>query len=65
VGIRSLKWQQDLDPNGFGSSFYAVLNGVPLYMRGSNYIPPDMFMPRALRNPQVYRDTVQAAVDGN
>lgn len=23
-------------------------------MRGGNYIPPDMFMPRALKNPSVY-----------
>lgn len=65
VGLRTIKWEQDLDANGFGSSFYAVLNGVPVYMRGSNYIPPDMFMPRALRNPDVYNKTIQAAIDGN
>ena len=34
-------------------------------MRGSNYIPPDMFMPRAMKNPQVYYNTIQAAIDAN
>jgi beta-mannosidase len=58
IGLRTVKWEQTLDGNGFGSSFMAVLNGVPVYMRGSNYIPPDMFMPRALRNPEVYNKTI-------
>lgn len=34
-------------------------------MRGSNYIPPDMFMPRALRNTSVYNNTIKAAIDAN
>jgi beta-mannosidase len=33
-------------------------------MRGGNYIPPDMFMPRALKNPKVYTDTITAAIFG-
>ena len=64
-GIRTIDWIQELDPNGLGSSFYALLNGVPVFMRGSNYIPPDMFMPRALKNPEVYYNTIQAAIDAN
>jgi beta-mannosidase len=66
VGIRTIKWVRDLDPNGLGSSFYLQLNGVPVFMRGSNYIPPDMFMPRALQNNSiVYNQTIQAAIDAN
>ena len=34
-------------------------------MKGANYIPPDMFMPRALKNPDVYYKTIQDAVNGN
>lgn len=41
------------------------LNGVPVFSKGGNYIPPDMFMPRAFKNPSVYHNTIQAAVDGN
>jgi len=31
-------------------SFKANLNGIDVYMKGGNYIPPDMFMPRALKS---------------
>lgn len=41
------------------------LNGVPVFMKGANYIPPDMFMPRAFKNPQVYNKTIQDAIDAN
>ncbi len=34
-------------------------------MKGGNYIPPDMFMPRAFKNPVVYNQTIQAALDAN
>ena len=27
------------------------LNNRDVYIKGANYIPPDMFMPRALKNP--------------
>lgn len=32
-------------------------------MKGGNYIPPDMFMPRAHKNPSVYEKTIKDAVD--
>lgn len=34
-------------------------------MKGGNYIPPDMFMPRALKNKTVYINTIQNAIDAN
>lgn len=64
-GIRTINWIQTPDPNGLGSSFYLELNGIPVFIRGSNYIPPDMFMPRALKNPDVYNKTIQSAIDAN
>jgi len=34
-------------------------------MKGGNYIPPDMFMPRALRQIEIYNFTIQSALDAN
>jgi beta-mannosidase len=31
-------------------------------MKGGNYIPPDMFMPRALKNASVYINTINDAL---
>jgi beta-mannosidase len=56
---------QTPDVSDSGSSFNLVLNGIPIFMKGANYIPPDMFMPRAFKNPEVYNKTIQAAVDAN
>lgn len=51
-GIRTVTVSQRKD--SLGTSFTIVLNGKYIFMRGGNYIPPDMFMPRALKNPGVY-----------
>lgn len=44
------------------------LNGQDIYLKGANYIPPDMFMPRAARNLKVYdkvfEDSVAAGYNG-
>lgn len=34
-------------------------------MRGGNYIPVDMFMPRALKNPKVYDEIIESALFAN
>jgi beta-mannosidase len=44
TGIRSLKLVLE-NPNG-EKTFHFELNGVPVFMKGANYIPSDNFLPR-------------------
>lgn len=61
TGIRSIKVVNETDKDG--ASFYFVLNGVPVFAKGANYIPSDNFLPRVTR--EKYRKTIQDAVDVN
>ena len=44
IGIRSVEVVRDKDR--FGKSMYIKLNGVPVFMKGVNYIPQDNFQNR-------------------
>lgn len=44
VGIRTIELNRERDQ--WGKNFQFVLNGVPLFIKGSNYIPPDSFITR-------------------
>ncbi len=61
TGIRTVKVIQK--PDSIGNNFYVELNGVPVFMKGADYIPQDMFPPRA--NDSVYQFTIQQAVMAN
>ncbi len=63
TGIRSIRLVTDRDMNGAGSTFYFELNGVPVFMKGANYIPNDNFLPRVTE--ERYRNVVARAVDAN
>lgn len=61
IGLRTIELVQEQDAKG--KSFYFKLNGVPVFMKGANYIPADSFLPRA--SDSVYKKTVQNAVAAN
>ena len=44
VGIRQL--DMEVEPDKFGTSFFVRVNGVPVFAKGSNWIPADALTPR-------------------
>lgn len=61
IGIRTLELVRDKDKNG--TSFYFRLNGVPVFMKGANYIPNDIFEARV--TDEMYRNVIHTAKISN
>lgn len=61
TGLRTLRIVQE--PDKAGESFYVELNGVPVFMKGANYIPGDNFLNRVTL--QEYERIIALAVDAN
>jgi beta-mannosidase len=61
IGVRTLELVREKDSTG--TSFYFKLNGYPVFMKGANYIPNDVFLPRV--NPENYRKVIETARNSN
>lgn len=62
IGLRSVKLVTEPDADGT-QQFYFVLNGIPVFAKGTNYIPQDNFLPDV--TPERYRQTLQDALAAN
>ena len=61
IGLKTLKVIQKKDD--VGETFYFELNGHPVFMKGANYIPQDVFLDRV--SPEHYEKMIQNAVEAN
>ena len=61
IGLRTIELITEKD--SIGNSFFFKINGVPTFMKGVNYIPQDVFLPRVKKTD--YEDIISAAVDAN
>ena len=51
------------EPDSIGKSFYFKIDGKPMYMKGANYIPSDVFLPRLKKED--YRKIILSAKEAN
>jgi beta-mannosidase len=61
IGIRTLELVREKDEQG--TSFYFKLNGHPVFMKGANIIPNDIFLPRV--TAENYRTMIETARESN
>ncbi|MDX2430297.1 MAG: glycoside hydrolase family 2 TIM barrel-domain containing protein, partial [Bacteroides sp.] len=61
IGLRTLELIRDKDEEG--TSFYFKLNGHPVFMKGANYIPGDVFLDRV--SPEKYEKIILTAKESN
>lgn len=61
VGLRTLKLVQK--PDRYGRSFTFVVNGIPIFCKGANWIPADVFPSRVTR--ERYEHLLKSAAEAN
>ncbi len=61
VGLRDIELVTKKD--SIGESFYFKLNGKPVYMKGANYIPQNIFLPEIKKEDR--RKLIEDAVEAN
>ena len=63
VGLRTIELDQSRDRGGRGRLFRFVLNGMPIFARGANWLPASMFVGSVAAT--WHYDLVQRAREGN
>ena len=63
VGLRTIELDRSAEPTEGGRLFRFVLNGLPLFARGANWVPPSPFV--GTPEPALVRDRVLRAREGN
>jgi beta-mannosidase len=61
LGIRSIELV--IEKDSIGEGFYFKLNGKPVYMKGANYIPQNIFLPEV--DQEQYSSLINDVVDAN
>ncbi len=61
LGLRTVELVRDKDE--VGVSFYFKVNGYPVFMKGANVIPNDVFLDRV--TPEKYEHIIKSAHDSN
>jgi beta-mannosidase len=61
IGLRTVELVQEKD--SVGESFFFRVNGIPVFMKGANYIPQDNFPSRV--TDERYENVIQSVVDAN
>lgn len=61
LGVRTIELVQK--PDSIGTSFYFKLNGVPVFMKGANYVPTNALLSR--NNQPNYKRIISDAVNSN
>lgn len=63
IGLRKAEVVQQPLEKSPGSSFFFMVNNIPIFCGGSNWIPADSFIPRITR--EKYYDWIRLLADGN
>lgn len=61
IGLRTIRVVNEKDKDG--ESFYFEVNGIPMFAKGSNYIPQDALLPSV--TPERYRTLFQDIKEAN
>lgn len=61
IGFRNIELERKTD--SIGESFQFIVNGIPIYAKGANYIPQDIFPDRV--SEEDYEKIIQLALEAN